>query len=322
MVNTCANCCNAIYQIPVRVLCFILVIAQGGILDYYLVTHKTIYWYGWVAADVAVGMVFVMTFLISFRHLRVVHESKDSLCPVQAGSLPLGYFAWFVYSVFLGVRVFIIYRDFAWELKEDISFGPNALKITVSATGFVYVLLLLTHHDAIPCTSRRYYIEELSGTVLIDVLDSVDVLNIFFNKSNVDDLPKGVDLAILVIASVNFIVPVLPLMTLSRFHFGHKPLIHWLGVAHKLCLVFLVNLPLFIIRMLLWHVLNQDISIFPMKNIVMIFLVFHDLFDRRRASASRPNTHPMPHPYLEDKDHGIVEELEENKAMFTVGSTK
>ncbi|OWF51251.1 uncharacterized protein LOC110449427 [Mizuhopecten yessoensis] len=314
----CLTCCDAVYQIPTRIMCFVLVMVQGGILDYYLVNNKNIYWYAWVAADVALGLVFVMTFIISYRHLSVVHQSRDSASsPVQTGSLPLGYFAWFVYSLFLGARVFIIYRDVAWTLNETNVFGPNALKITVSGTGFVFLLLLMTHHDAVPGTTRKSYIEELTGTVVFDVLDAIDVLNIFFNKSQIDELPDELEISILVIACVNFLVPIFPLMTLSRMHYGHKPLSHCLFVLHKLSLVFLINLPLFIVRMLLWHVHSNDISIFPMKNLIMIFLVFHDLYDKRRASAR-----PKHVNYIEEKDQSQIEELEENKAMFTVESTK
>ncbi|XP_060079758.1 transmembrane protein 121B-like [Ylistrum balloti] len=317
MGNSCVNCCNAMYQIPTRVLCFVLVLAQGGILDYYLVNHKNIYWYGWVAADVAIGLVFMMTFLISYRHLSIIHRSRGSGSTVRAGSLPLCYFAWFVYSVFLGARVFIIYQDIARTLNEASVFGPNTLKMTISTASFVFVLLLLTHHDAIASCNRRYRIEELSGTVLFDVLDSIDVLNIFFNQSDIDEISSELELSILIVASLNFLVPVLSLMMLNRTHFGHKGRKHYLVVLHKLSIVAFTNLPLFIIRMLLWHVHSQDISIFPMKNIIMIFLAFHDLYDERREDAR-----PKRRNYSEEKDHSRVEEVEENKTMFTGESKK
>ncbi|XP_033745133.1 LOW QUALITY PROTEIN: uncharacterized protein LOC117330763 [Pecten maximus] len=312
MGSSCLSCCDAMYQIPTRVLCFVLVMVQGGILDYYLISNKNIYWYGWVAADVALGLVFIMTFLISYRHLSIIHRSRGSASTVQAGSLPLCYFAWFVYSVFLGARVFIIYRDIAGTLNHSNVFGPNTLKITVSGTCFVFLLLLLTHHDAIPSSKRKHKIEELSGTVVFDVLDAVDVLNIFFHKSQIDDLPNELVLAILIVASVNFLVPIIPLMVLNRMHFGHKDHSDGLVVMHRLSLVFLINLPLFVIRMLLWHVHSRDISIFPMKNLIMIFLVFHDLYDKRRADVKD----------AEKKDISCIEEREESKAMFTVESIK
>ncbi|XP_069141726.1 transmembrane protein 121B-like [Argopecten irradians] len=312
MANCCLTCCNAMYQIPTRVLCFLLVMVQGGILDYYLINNKSIYWYGWLAADVALGLVFIMTFLISYRHLSIIHRSRDSNSMVQAGSLPLCYFAWFVYSVFIGARVFIIYKDIAGTLNEENVFGPNTLKVTVSSTSFIFILLLLTHHDAIPGTNRKYKIEELSGTVIIDILDSIDVLNIFFYKSQIDKLPEELVLSILIVASLNFLVPVISLMVLNRLHFGHKDRHQGLIVLHKLMVVFLVNLPLFIIRMLLWHIHNSDISIFPMKNVVMIFLVFHDLYDRRRADVDDG----------EKKDSSCIEEHEESKAMFTVENVR
>lgn len=288
MANICIQMCESMYQVPTRIACFILVLIQGAILDYYLVTYKSVYWYGWIAADIAVSLIFIIAFVISFRHLKLVHKESSRHTNIQAGSLPLGYFAWFVYSVALATRVAIIFKDFAWKLKEEDFFGPNTLKITIALAGLIFVLLLFTHHDALYGSDRQRFIDILTATVVFDILDSVDALDILFDKVDVDDLPEELRIIIISTACVNLILPALPLITLSRTHFGNKPESHVFIVLHKLLLVFFVNLPLLVIRLLLWHVLSKEISIFPVKNVVMMFLIFHELYEERRASLHQP----------------------------------
>lgn len=282
MANVCVRMCESMYQLPTRVVCIILVLLQGGVLDYYLIHQKGVYWYAWIVADIAVAFVFIMAFVISYRHLMLVRKSSSRKTPIQTGSLPLGYFAWLSYASALAARVAIIYKEFAWKLDEANFFGPNTLKMSISLAGFVFLLLLLSHHDALTGSDRKHYIEELTATVVFDVLDSVDCLDVLFDKEDIEDFPDGLHIAIISIACINFILPALPLITLSSTHFGHRNVPRYMVVLHKLMLVFFVNLPLLIIRLLLWHALSKEISIFPVKNVVVIFLVFHDLYEKQK----------------------------------------
>lgn len=282
MANVCIQMCESMYQLPSRISCFLLMLIQGGILNYYLVTHKNVYWYGWIGADVAIAFVLFVAFMISYRHLKYIRRSSTSNRPIQAGSLPLGYFAWFIYSLALAGRVGIIFNDFAWKLNEEDVFGPNTLKITISLAAIIFLLLLMSHHDAEPNTKRRYYIEEMTATVVFDILDSVDALDIMFEKNDIDDLPNGMGLCIISISCLNLILPVFPLCTLSRTHFGHHVNHETIILLHKLSLVFVVNLPLLVFRLVLWHALSKEISIFPVKNVIVMFLVFQDLYEKNR----------------------------------------
>ncbi|XP_052068353.1 transmembrane protein 121B-like [Mytilus californianus] len=287
MANVCIHMCESMYQIPSRVLCFLIIILQGGVLDYYLISHKTVYWYGWVAADVAILFVFIVAFIISYRHLLIVRQSSNSQAPVQAGNLPLGYFAWFVYSVALVARVAIIFSDFAQFLVETDFFGPNTLKITISLACAVFLLLLMMHHDAQPGTMRMHRIQEFSGTVVFDILDSVDMLDVLFDPKDRFDLPSGMCMAIISISCINFILPIFPLMTLSNSHFGYKNTSESLLILHKLLLIFVVNLPFLIMRLLIWHVVQKDVSIFIVKNLLVIIVNFYQLYENEVRKYNR-----------------------------------
>jgi hypothetical protein len=265
----------------------VLIVLQGAVLDYYLVIHKDIDWVSWIVADIAIILVFITAFIISYRHLKLAKDAVVRNVPIQTGALPLGYLAWFVYSVFLATRVAIIFKDFAFHLKEEDFFGPNTLKFSIALAAFIFMLLLLCHHDAEVKSDRKHIIAELTGTVVFDVLDSVDALDVLFDGEAIIDFPPHMDTAIIVIACVNLVLPTLPLMTLSRTHYGHKHTPREIMMLHKMLLVFLVNLPLLIIRFLLWHLLSKEISIFPVKNLIVIFLVFHDLYEKRREELDR-----------------------------------
>ncbi|XP_050413163.1 transmembrane protein 121B [Patella vulgata] len=278
--------------IPTRIITILLVILQGTILDYYLIKYNNWYWYAWIAADLALLFVFIMTFVISYRHLNLM---RTSTTPVQVGSLPLVYFAWLVYSILLAIRVGLIFKDIAWKLKEEDFFGPNTLKVTISLAAVIFFLLLQSHHNA-PCRSRReHQIENLTKTVVFDILDSVDILDVFFLRSAKDALLPGLEEGILVIACLNFILPTLPLMTLSRIHFGFKVIPRNIDILHRLLLLFFVNAPLLSIRLVLWHRLDQDISTFIVKNLFIIVVMLYELhkeFKHGKENLGRnDNTH-------------------------------
>ncbi|XP_076070186.1 transmembrane protein 121B-like [Mytilus galloprovincialis] len=309
MANVCIQMCESMYQIPSRVLCFFIIMLQGGILDYYLISHKTVYWYGWIAADVAILFVFIVAFIISYRHLLIVRQCTNSQATVQAGSLPLGYFAWFVYSIALVARVAIIFSDFAQFLVEADFFGPNTLKVTISLSCAVFLLLLMMHHDAQPGTMRMHLISEFSGTVVFDILDSVDMLDVLFDPKDRFDLPSGMCMAIISISCINFILPIFPLMTLSNSHFGYKNTSESLLILHKLLLIFIVNLPLLIMRLLIWHVVQKDISIFIVKNLLVIIVNFYQLYENEVRKYNRSQSGDEIDAGEEIKMAEMIEEL-------------
>jgi hypothetical protein len=57
-------------------------------------------------------------------------------------------------------------------------------------------------HDAKPGSHRRKYIEELTGTVIFDILDCVDSMEILFIREERETFPKGMDDAIIAIALI------------------------------------------------------------------------------------------------------------------------
>jgi len=249
-------------------------------LDYYLVTYKSKDWLICIAADAVVAIVFVMCFYFSYKHLKHAKTwGMDKVTETDSGTLPMSPITWFVYATLLSIKVGICFKDFVYLLDESTFFGPNTLKTSIAIGGVIFLLLLSTNHDAKPGSPRRKYIEELTGTVMFDILDCVDSMEILFDKEERDTFPKGMGDAIIAIALINFFLPTIPLLTLSKTKYGQAKLSHKLVVIHKICLAFLVNLPLLITRMVLWHGLSRGVSIFSLKNIIVIGMISFDLYE-------------------------------------------
>ena len=84
----------------------------------------------------------------------------------------------------------------------------------------------------------------------------------------------------IVVTCINFLLPTMPLLTLSLTRFGLKSLPRKLLLVHKLCLAYLVNLPLFTTRMITWHGLRHGISMFTLKNVVVMGVVTFDVLEK------------------------------------------
>ncbi|VDI02535.1 Hypothetical predicted protein [Mytilus galloprovincialis] len=279
MANGFTKCCKAVKHFPSRFLCLCFHFLQAGILDYYLVTYKGKAWLACIAADVVVAIVLCLCFFLSYRHLNRAKSKGGKETDQESASLLFVPISWFAYSTLLAIKVGIAFKDFVFLLSEDIFFGPNTLKTTIALGGVIFALLLSTNHDAKPGSPRRKYIDELTGTVIFDILDCVDSMEILFFKEERDTFPTGMDDAIIGIALINFILPTIPLITLSKTKYGEAKLSHKLVMIHKVLLAFVVNLPLLITRMILWHGLSRGISIFSLKNVIVIGMISFDLYE-------------------------------------------
>ncbi|KAK3793183.1 hypothetical protein RRG08_009482 [Elysia crispata] len=279
--------CDPIIFLPTRIAVIVVTFFQGCMLNYYLVHYKNHNWYAWIAADVAAVLSFMVAFFISYRELKLVlraslsakqHHVQPS---VEAGSFPLMYFSWMVYSIVMVVRVAVIYQNFAYKIKIDEFFGTNMLKFTIALSGVVFLLLVAAHHRAKPGTTARNQINLLSAMVPFDVIDAVDILSIFFDKEGKDAMEPVFQWAVIVVACINLILPVVPLMMLSKSHFGMHSITPSINMLHRLLHIFVINGPLLALRILMWHREGRDVSPLIVKNIVMVLVVSMDLYESR-----------------------------------------
>ncbi|XP_062586764.1 uncharacterized protein LOC134248375 [Saccostrea cucullata] len=133
-------------------------------------------------------------------------------------------------------------------------------------------------HDAKPGSDRRTYIEELSGTVMFEILDCVDNMVPLFIKEDREAFLTG-----LVEACLNFVLPTVPLLTLLHSKFEHAKLPQSLIMIYKIILAYIVNLPLLVMRMILWHGLDHGVSIFSLKNVIVIAMISYDFYEHHET---------------------------------------
>ncbi|OWF39942.1 uncharacterized protein LOC110464397 [Mizuhopecten yessoensis] len=288
MAGLCIKCCRSVKHLPTRLICVLIILLQAAGLDYYLVTYKNLNWAGWAAADIVILLLLLITFYFGYRFHRQQKASggedeEDIELHTRAGVV-----TWFVYAAVLCFKVSYAFKDFSHKLDESDFFGPNTLKTTIALAGIVFLILLTTLHDAKPGSSRRKYIDELTGTVIFDILDCVDSMEILFDEEARRSILPSLDDTIIGIACINFLLPTIPLITLSRTNFGHKKLSQKMVILHKVLLAFVVNLPLLITRMVIWHGMSHGISIFSLKNIIVIGIVSYDLYETHESEGDEP----------------------------------
>ncbi|XP_048778086.2 uncharacterized protein LOC125681870 [Ostrea edulis] len=285
MANCFIRCCRVVKHLPVRVICILVFILHTSVVDYYLVEHKgnTLLWF--LVADIVIFCLFVASFIVSFQSIR--QPNTDSTKEKVAGWLSVA--SWSIYAVIVASKSGIIFIDFADDLDESNFFGPNTLKTALALTGVVFLLHLSSLHDAKPGSKRRAYIDELAGTVIFDVMDCVDSMEPLFIKEDRESFPPGLVDAIVAIACLNFVIPTIPLLTLSHSKFGHAMLSRRLVMIHKILLAYIINLPLLTMRMILWHGLNHGVSIFSLKNVIVIGVLTYDFYEHHEADMDEPD---------------------------------
>jgi len=80
-------------------------------------------------------------------------------------------------------------------------------------------------------------------------------------------------------------------------------------MLHKIIYFLVVNIPIFVIRMLIWHLHDQNVSVFLVKNVLAIGLAIKDIheFTISMYDVIKDELH------LEDIDVGLASEKEEMK---------
>lgn len=269
---------RCLHHWPTRLLCLFLTSLQAAILNWYLMDYLNYIWAVMFAADIVVVGLFIASFIMATN---VIHQEKKIKQPEYSDSRnqPLTYIAWLVYALVLDVKVCVLFATVSTHLDEDYFFGPNTCKTAMAIAGLVFITFLHTQHD-VRDGSRKALILTLTATVLVDVLDSVEYLENLFEKEVRDTFPPYLDDAMIGVFCINFLLPTIPLLTLSLTRFGLKPLPERLQLLHKISLAYLVNLPLLTTRIITWHGLSQGISIFTLKNIVVMGVITFEVLEK------------------------------------------
>ncbi|XP_028663770.1 transmembrane protein 121B [Erpetoichthys calabaricus] len=287
-----------------KVLCFAILVFQGGVLDFYLIVFTDLYWCSWIATDLVVMTGWGIFFLKNARSKR---ERACNLQPPKSalhhGDFTFAYLAWLIYVIACTPKVVLILETSILDLIE--------LKVPLGITGFriimmlsvplLYCLINSITEDQTGVTrfqSQYYYI----GTCL-DLLDSFTLIEMLL----MSEIPT-LYLKYTVIAVYFWVLslPVLWLYELNSSQMGCR----WIW-ARFLSGV-LVNVPLLVVRCFLVYVYQLPASVFMFKNMFFLGCKCLELMEqcltlkgaRRYSSTPVPFTHCIsendmcPHGYV------------------------
>lgn len=299
--------CIHLKNIPMKVLCILLVALQAFFLDAIIIycygenevdsCQHCVNCYWWIAGDVLVIVAFLVTFAISYRHLEHYRSCRTfSKSHIKAG-IPLSCVTWLVYSAFVSARVVVIFKSTINDRLDDNSFyGPQFLKTGISLTGVVFLLFVAAHHHQKETLAEKSYINSLATGVTFDILDTVDFLDVLFVKETHVILEYPMENAIVSISVLNLLRPTFSFLVIFLKHYGASKWSRELSAANSLVSIFLVNIPFLVVRMILWHNLKTDMSVFLIKNFILVFIGIHELHEinmERNEERSDPNSIEM-----------------------------
>ena len=284
--------CSLSFEVIGKLLCLILLVLQGAILDIYLAEHHDYKSLGFIATDIVVVVIWVgvmfaakRKFLSKLKKMRrKTEKEKTDGRPKRSASdyadeIPYLFIAWLAYvSITLVPEVAVIFKRFADKLGDAKVWGQNILKIALCITPMLFLLLVNSHHDARPNSERRVCIDKISAGVTLDLLDSIDILEVLFLDDIELSLPVHLENAIIAFACINFFLPTLALLQLSTMVKGqvNSTTTKTLYSVSYICLV---NVPLGVIRVLLWVNYNQDVSVFIGKNLIASAIYMFDIYE-------------------------------------------
>lgn len=291
--------CKIPWEVIGKILCIVLLLLQGGVLDYYLVVEGSHSYWGFITTDVIVLIVWIVIVFVANTHFNVfmkrqypklprmkfMWKRRRNLDQIDAlhrreypDELPYAFVAWFAYTaITLVPEVAVIFRMYSEKLEDVKVYHQNILKIALCITPILFLLLVSSHHSAHPHSSRKWYVDKLTGGVTLDLIDSIDFLDILFLDDYAINLPGAFKNAIIAFACINFFLPTLALLELNVNKFDGQVRSVSFQVLYSLSYILLVNVPFFAMRMILWFVFNQDVSVFIAKNIIMTFLYIMDI---------------------------------------------
>ncbi|XP_057311201.1 transmembrane protein 121B-like [Hydractinia symbiolongicarpus] len=264
-------------ELLLKVFCVGMLFFQGTIMNLYLTRLHNYYWWLWYVADILV--VCAWSGSLYAAYVRKRSDVPDGRDPTQEpDEIKYSYIVWIVYALMLCPRVILLFKKEARHLEEKDFLGPNFLKVGVACTPLIFLLLVNGHHNSKPFSARKYFIASLGGTITLDLFDSIDLLDFLFLPDE-RKVPGAAMDATLAFACINFFLPALALseIRVNRFN-GLLPSLPF-KLMYEGCYAFLVNVPNLVIRSVLWHKYDMDVSILIMKNVMCIALGGMEIYE-------------------------------------------
>lgn len=221
-------------------------------------------------------VLFIIHTVFSYRKHFDSHELPNQ---ERKWSFPFGPLTWVIYALVLSSKLVVVFTSFATEM-EDVNGinSSNTLRAMFGLTAVVFFLLLLSYlHDTTP-KSLKTFIYTVGATVPIDLLDTMDIMELLYEEEETRKISEGMVYMILVIIVGNLMIPMFPCTIVYIHEFGSKRMFVHLMVAQKVIQILVINLLFMSIRLILWQEFGQGFSAFIIKNILVMGILSYDLF--------------------------------------------
>ena len=252
MASSAAKCCRWIG----RVLFFATLGIQCGFLVAYPAKYKdNSHWYAMSASYGPPAILWLCLILLGRREL-----------------FPF-FFVWamYIYCALLP-NVIVIFGFVVESVSKEELLDPNVLKITLCLTPLLLLLLVNTADNSHSSEERRELVSMLSVQMAIDLLDTVEMLDIALeDKEHKYDISKGFGIATLVVACLSFFLSPWQMAEI-KFLRGQPSRRYRTTLARIIIEMIGVNLAFLIIRVLIFSLYGKDESIFIAKNAIAIIL--------------------------------------------------
>ncbi|MEE6478006.1 hypothetical protein FKM82_011707 [Ascaphus truei] len=261
-----------------KALSVVLLLAQGALLDLYLIAGTDLYWCSWIATDLVVVAGWAIFYS---KNSRGQKSNQGSLNPAGYGQGPrhkkgqfaYSHLAWLIYSIAFTPKVaLILCTPIVDQIEAGVPLGSTGFRLTVSLS----VPLLWALVRSLSADPRGWIYQRATGCFLascLDLLDSYALLELM--------LEGRLPLAPLIrypLLAVYFVALASPVLWLSELDSGAPA-----GCCRlflRLLSGSLVDAPLLAMRcFLVLGPAGQPVSVFMLKNVFFLCCRWLEVLD-------------------------------------------
>ena len=273
-------------------LLIILVILQGSILNYYIIANfkNNVHPYFLFIADFVCVFIFAGALTLSYQFLvkkqtlnvkKYIFASNNLVRKFptkRLGVMPLSYGSWLFYSLVLFAKIIMIFTsNIPKEITTKHVFGTQLLQITIALSGIIFYLLVEGHNGYDRNSPRYSYVTHVCGKTGIEILDAVNVLALLLVDESNLPLTFTLETAVLILGSIDFLLPTLALYKLSLSDVNVDNLFLPMSILYSVLHLLMIDVPFLTLRIYLWCKYQKRASLFLMKNVFGIFVALRSI---------------------------------------------
>lgn len=285
---------NLLYHSLLTGVLLLVAIAQGVLLDVYIISndHTAIANYFWLIPDFLLVFGFVAAMSSGYKNCKQEQQTGENVEGKAStfvtrknnvegilGKHTMPFYIWMVYAVLLVAKVSIIFKsEIPNKIQTSDVMSPQLLKIILSSSCIIFALLVEGQTIVGANSEREIYIRSLAQSTSMEILDSVTFLSLLIQSESGFLFPDYLENVIIAFACMNFLLPGIALIKLSRSNYGHSAVCLISSIVYKMSHLWLINFSYLIIRIHLWAGLSVSVSPFIIKNLCNIFIIMKSVW--------------------------------------------